>query len=154
MNEKIMITNALSIPLIKKARLLNNHGRIMKDNDYFFLKIDDDFIHKLYPELTSYENIQKPDYFADPQKIGAHISIIYPEEKTLLHSENLGGIHTFQIKDLCKTILDLKEYYVLRVDSPSLDDLRIRHNLPLQPKYKDQIFGFHITIAVRDIGEP
>lgn len=144
MSSQLIISKIPHDHLIDRARLLKNEGIVIQQSNYHFLKIDDDFIHALNPLL----NVRKPDYFTQPQDIGAHITIIYPEEESILTPNDLGQIHTFKIQEFCKATLDSKEYYVLLVDSESLTELRLRYGLPAQPRYKNNRISFHITVGV------
>ena len=149
-----IISNSLFHPrLIKKANTLNNQGIVKQDNGYCFLKISDDFVHGLYPELNQFGEFEKPDYFNTPQEIGAHITIIYPEENTSIKACDLGQIHTFHAKDLLKARLDSKEYIVVLIESPSIIEIRAKYQLAPQPTYKRNGIDLHITIGVRSVPE-
>lgn len=135
--------------LIDKANNFVNKGFIVKQGNYYFLKIDDNFIHELYPLLPQDEKIEKPDYFTSQDPIGAHITVAYEEEKVTLEASDVGQSHHFTIKELCSVILGNKEYFVLIVNSFSMDALRCKYNLLLKPKFKNVRIDFHITIGVR-----
>ena len=94
--------------------------------------------------------MQKPDYFS-PDKLfsGAHITIVYPEENTVLSNDDIKTQHQFCIQNLSHVILGTKEYFVLMVSVPSLEQLREKHGLPKKPRYKNVAIDFHITIGVR-----
>ncbi|HJD63274.1 MAG TPA: hypothetical protein LFW14_07015 [Rickettsia endosymbiont of Degeeriella rufa] len=73
MHKDELIFQKLDNPeLIKVAKTLKKN--------YAYLKISDDFIHKLYPLIAEHENLQKPGYFSEQCNIGAHITITYPNE--------------------------------------------------------------------------
>lgn len=147
--EKIIISNLSNPRLIKKANTLNNQGVVKQDNGYCFLKINDDFIHELHPELNQFGEFEKPDYFNTPQEIGAHITIIYPEENVSIQAYDLGQMHTFYAKKLMKARLDSKEYIVVLIESPTLIEMRAKYQLPPQPTYKSNEIDLHVTIGVR-----
>jgi len=67
----------------------------------------------------------------------------------VLGGRELEKIYDFTIKEIWSAVLGHKEYFVLMVTSPSLDALRCRYNMLLQPKYKNVRIDFHITIGVR-----
>lgn len=144
---KIPPMTTLAIPsLIEKAITFNPRGKLVTTNEnYSYLNIDDCYIHQLFPFLQI-ENIQKPDYFGD-DGIGAHISVIYPEENTIIDSEEVDREHFFQIKKLVEAVLGAKTYYILLIESPSLRQIRRKYGLGDQLHFKDYLIGFHITIG-------
>lgn len=140
---------------IENSILINSTSKLLKqgivsqaENNLVYLNIHDDFIHELYPLLND-KKIIKPSYF-DEDGIGAHISIIYPEEKKVLQEKDNGVIHAFNIIGLFAAELDEKEYFVLGIDAPSLLLLRKYYNLPEKLCIKNIFVGFHITIGVKD----
>lgn len=134
---------------LQKAGTLSNEGTVHQIDNYCYLKIADDFIHLLYPTLKNYEFITKPEYFSPPNAIGAHISIIYPEENIVLNQKDAGQKHLFSIEGLIKAQYGVKEYFALAVSSPSLAAIRQQYSLAPKPRFKGQEIVFHITIAVR-----
>lgn len=135
--------------LLEKANVFLKTGAVFQQGFYAFLKIEDRFIHDLWPEFQPKENIKKPDYFEEPDPVGAHISIVYPEENCFLDAIDVGMSHCFDIKELCSVVLGVKEYFVLMVSSPSLGTLRSKYSLGMQPIYKNFKIDFHITIGER-----
>lgn len=135
--------------LLEKAKTLDPSGILMRiDPNYTYLKIDDAWIHELFPCLMETSTI-KPKYFDNP-KLGAHISVIYPEEKTILDKEALLIKHPFQIIDLAKAFLASKEYIIIKIDSSSLRTLRKKHGLnDKHLLFKGYYVPFHITIAIK-----
>lgn len=152
---KAVILTPLDIPdLIECANTLSRQGQLaISTQRYSYLDIADDYIHQLFPILEKHchnLDIKKPDYFKK-YTMGAHITVIYPEEKRVLTQQELGQTHAFQIKGLFSGILGKREYYVLTVDAPSLRRLRYNHVLPDMLLFKEHLIDFHITLAVRDI---
>jgi hypothetical protein len=145
---KYISFSCLDMPkLIKVARALPLQGYVEVSLDNLvYLDIDDDFIHKTYPMLL-FPHIRKPNYFNE-NPIGAHISIIYPEEKIYLLPEDMHQKHQFDIEGLYSAILFEKKYFVLKVKSLSLTQLRLKYNLHEKPCYKKHSLEFHITIAL------
>lgn len=133
--------------LLQNAKRLPAHGIIATKEYYSFLKIRDEYIHELYDLLDKQFNTQKPNYFSPPKAIGAHITIAYPEESTILHANDIGQEHIFTVKDFCHVTLDTKKYLVLLISAPSLTQLRKKYHLPEKPRYKGHSIDFHITIA-------
>lgn len=146
-----MIPNmvTLNFPhLINDARCLLSKGHTDKtENNLFCLKIDDAYIHQLFPLLKD-EHVKKPDYFGE-KSVGAHITIIYPEENKKINVHDLQQEHSFFVKDIVTVEIGQKIYYVLLVDSPSLLQLRRKYGLSDLLCFKGYSVGFHITIAVR-----
>lgn len=134
--------------LIDAALKLDNVGCLIKNEaNLIYLDIDDNYIHQLLPLLGD-KKIKSPDYFNE-HLIGAHISVVYPDEIKLIADKDLGGKHHFKIKEAYTAKLDLKNYYVLTVDAPSLLELRRKYALPDLLSFKDYGVEFHITIGVR-----
>src|SRR5262245_11614122 len=101
-----VINTAAQFPLNGELKITNNN--------LVYLDIDDAYIHLLFPLLPN-QQIKKPDYFGE-KSIGAHITVIYPEENKTIDKVDLGQKHDFMIKDIVSAQLGLKIYYVLLVD--------------------------------------
>ncbi len=146
-----MIPNIISLKLpkiIENAQRLSSTGSTQKtENNLFCLNIDDTYIHQLYPLLED-ERIKKPDYFGE-KSVGAHITIIYPEESKNINAHDLQQEHSFFVKDIVTTEIGQKTYYVLLVEAPSLLRLRKKYNLPDLLSFKGYSIGFHITIGLK-----
>lgn len=133
--------------IISAASKLRSIGKLaVTGTNLTYLDIDDEYIHHLFPLLQK-PNIKKPDYFGDGS-VGAHISVIYPDENKIISKKDSGQEHHFKIKDLVMAEIGRKKYYVLLVESPSLLHLRSRCILPDMLCFKGYSIGFHITIAV------
>src|SRR5262245_55038877 len=51
---------------------------IVKSDGFGYLKVDDDYIHTLFPMLgLEEEGFKKPPYFRTEEAPGAHISVFY-----------------------------------------------------------------------------
>lgn len=147
-----LITKLNNSALIVAAASLPTVGRLaISENKLVYLDIDDGYIHQLFPLLQT-QNIQKPDYFGE-QSAGAHITVIYPEENTLLDKQDLAEGHRFHIDGVFTAVLGLKKYYVLMVTSPSLLQLRRRYGLADMLLFKNYSICFHITIASELLAE-
>lgn len=132
--------------IIDAAKHLPSTGKtLVTENNLFCLDIRDAYIHELLPMLGD-EKINKPDYFGI-KSVGAHITIIYPEEAKKIHNYELRQEHRFLIKDIVAAEIGLKTYYVLLVESPSLLKLRKKYGLPELLSFKGYSIGFHITIG-------
>ncbi len=87
--------------------------------------------------------------------VGAHISIVYPDEiQTPIAAPNLGRIINFTIQDLCLYTASVhgKSYMVLVVQSRVLEELRIALHLQKEHFYCGVQVPFHITLS-RVVGE-
>jgi hypothetical protein len=146
---RIPFTQHIAVPELKPSMAgLALAGKLKKSaNNLVYLDIDDEYIHRLYP-LIKNDIIKKPDYFKRGSA-GAHITVIYPEENKNITSQDLGQEHIFVIKDFVSARLDLKTYYILLVESPSLLKLRQRYHLPDLLSFKGYSIGFHITVGVQ-----
>lgn len=133
--------------LINKALTLMPNGYLSTSSEQLtYLDVDDDYIHQLLPLLKN-RRIKRPNYFGE-ELIGAHISVIYPEENVWINPEDLGYEHYFTIKELFTAELDIKKYYVLMVESPSLILLRKKYGLGDMPYFRGNLINLHITIGV------
>lgn len=134
--------------MIDVAQHLSSKGITQTtENNLFCLNIDDTYIHQLFPLLED-ERIKKPDYFGE-KYVGAHITIIYPEESKHINTHDLQQEHNFFVKDIVAAEIGQKTYYALLIESPSLLRLRKKYNLPDLLSFKGYSIGFHITIGVR-----
>lgn len=147
--QPLIITDLSNEILLAQARALPATGCIHQQADYCYLKIDDEYIHSLYPLLLPYQQkINKPAYFEPPKEAGAHISVIYPTEYTQLKPQYANQQHCFSISGLIRAQLGTKNYFALAVNAPTLADLRIAHKLAAKPFFKAQAIVFHITIGM------
>jgi len=146
------------IPEIKKlhipeitgaARFLPSSGILkISSNNLVYLDVDDGYVHQLFPLLHNMD-VKKPDYFGK-DLVGAHITVVYPEENKIIRNEDINTIHHFQIKDLFIAEIGKKRYCAISVDPPSLLQLRRKYSLPDLLYFKGYSIGFHITIGVID----
>lgn len=131
-----------------RAKIFHTTGVIQSQGQYCYLKVDDQYIHSIYPLLTQHVLLKKPDYFTPPNDIGAHISIIYPEEQVTVQSKYNNQVHPFTINGLIKACYENTIYYALSITSPSLKKVRRQHLLHSNPTFKNQEIVFHITVGV------
>lgn len=146
-----MIPHIVSLKLSKiidAAQRLSSTGKTKTtENNLFCLNIDDAYIHQLFLLLED-ERIKKPDYFGE-KSVGAHITIIYPEENKNINTHDLQQEHSFLVKNIVTAEIGQKKYYVLLVESSSLLQLRRKYKLPDLLCFKGYSIGFHITIGVK-----
>ncbi|STX40312.1 Uncharacterised protein [Legionella donaldsonii] len=150
--EKIIVTELAGERVLQVTNQLAAEGVIQQRDNFCYLKINDDYIHHTHPYLNEYGVIEKPAYFIPPDDVGAHISVIYPEEANV-PQRVVGQLHSFSICGLLKAQYGSREYFALAVSSPSLTTFRQNHHLAEKPIFKGQEIFFHITIGVRDCFE-
>lgn len=118
------------------------------DSGFAYLDVDDNYIHYIYPLLKN-SLLIKPDYFSEKTNfIGAHISFIYPEEGVNITPSEENKLVTFEIEGLFLAELLNKKYYVLKINSPKLLELRYKYGLSTKLKLYNHLVDLHITIAV------
>lgn len=136
--------------LIQAAKSLAAVGKIaVSTNNLIYLDIDDNYIHQLFPLLKN-SAIQKPDYFGKKSG-GAHITVIYPEEKRIIQPEDLNQQHRFTLQDFVMAEIGQKIYYILLIKSPTLLHLRRKYGLSDKLCFKGYEINFHITIGVNPL---
>lgn len=111
-----------------------------------YLDVEDTYVHELFP-LLKLKGVYKPDYFGT-NPIGAHISVIYPEENIVLREEDLHQEHFFKIIGNYTAEHNSKKYFVLGIESPTLSLLRHKYGLSDKPCFKNHGVDFHITYAI------
>lgn len=144
-----LITELNAPELLKTALALPHTGYLKASSHYTYLKISDAYIHQLFPFIED-KKISKPDYF-DKYSMGAHITVIYPEEDKTIHSQELNQEHHFRVINAFSTVIGAKRYYALKVEPPTLLELRRKHSLPGKLAFKKHWIDFHITFAVSSI---
>ena len=125
---------------------LPQKGDLKEGSDgYVYLKVDDNYINQLFPMLNEPEYI-KPPFFRRPDSPGAHISVFYVDERRRTGPiAEIGKTYNFKISTFSFVPPKTKEYAVLEVLSPELEQLRMKYNLsPLLKNHE-----FHITIGKR-----
>ncbi len=151
----------INTPLLQEIkRLCPKEGilSINAENAYCYLKLQDDFLINLFPSLTESikDLIKLPDYFSG-DNIGAHISVIYPEEvktesmKATIQQNAFEKQHTFQVLELIKMPMPKKTYYVLSVAAPSLTAIRTTLGLPSLLNFRGLWVPFHLTVAIGNL---
>lgn len=147
------MTTVLSTTPLLLAGLEEQCGKLPKEGtlalspDHLsYLDITDAYIHQLFPLLQA-TSATKPRYFGRGMA-GAHISLIYPEEKIQLQPKDLADKHSFSVESAFTAILGNKRYYALKVQAPSLISLRKRYGLAAELTFKQQLVPLHITIGV------
>jgi hypothetical protein len=125
---------------------LENTGHLVQKNDgYAYLKVSDDYIHKLFPLLHAKDGFRKPPYFRRPDAPGAHISVAYSDEN--VRFTEVGKSFNFTVKNVEEVVVNKSTtYIVLQVEARELEQLRKSYKL--KPKLRGH--EFHITLAKKD----
>lgn len=116
---------------------------IVKSDGFVYLKVDDEYIHTLFPMLDLKEGgFREPPYFRSDEAPGAHISVFYVNENVM--AEEVGQYFHFKLKQIVivKPSKDTS-YAVLQVESLELEKLREKYGL------SSKLFGheYHISLA-------
>lgn len=128
------------------AQSLPKSGKLVqKPSGYAYLKLDDRYIHELFPRLNAEPEYKKPPYFRRKDSPGAHISVIYENEKVSL--SETGQTFNFELKDIRVVRTNKASFIILTVFAPELE--RLRQSYGLKPRLNDQ--EFHITIAKKSV---
>lgn len=125
-----------------EQRLPKDGVLVQNADGYAYIKVDDAYIHDLFPKLHADPGYQKPPYFRRKDAPGAHISVVYANERVKLRE--VGKRYSFSLNDLVVVQGKNKNsYIILQVDAPELEELRKSYGL----KPKLQGHEFHITIG-------
>lgn len=123
-------------------------GKLLINSEGFgYLKVDDQYIRKLYPMLgLAKEGFREPPYFRSKNAPGAHISVFYVDER--VHPKEIGQTFHFELKDIA--IIHTSKttsYAILQIQSHELEQLREKYGL--SPKLHGH--EFHISLAKKTI---
>lgn len=113
-------------------------------NGLVYIKVPDSYIHETL-RLLNRPDIAPPDYFGEG-KIGAHITVITPQESSTrqLFLPQLHQPVVFTVLELACVEVNGKQIYYFKVDAPQIELIRLSNGLP--PKIQNH--DFHITIGV------
>ena len=141
------VENIDSPPLLQQVAKLVKRGKlVLGKTGLVYLDVDDAFIHDLYPFLKNYPAC-KPEYFGEDSE-GAHISVVYPEERTLIPDVEFGKEYEFHVLSVAVATLNERKYYVLWIKAPALVALRKKYGLAELLSFRGYVIGFHLTIGV------
>ncbi len=141
---KLTISAIPNPELIDAAKSLPNQGILkISEERLVYLDIDDNYIHHLFP-FIEYPCVTKPDYFSTG--IGAHISVIYPNECNYALIER-DVMFRFEVHHLfmAKTVDAI--YFALTVKAPELLQIRRKNNLSNKLNLNGYNVDMHITIG-------
>lgn len=130
--------------ILEAAQKLPQSGILKKNWDgYIYLKVDDNYIHHLLPFIRE-DGYHKPSSLQRPSRIGAHISVFYKDEAAARKPiTEVGQSYSFHIKNFTRVSTNNKDYAIIEVESPELEQLREKYGL--SPKLFNH--EFHITIG-------
>lgn len=122
-----------------------------KDN-YVYLDISNNIINGLYSMLPE-DKAQKPPYYNKKfNHVGAHVSVIYVDEyndNNLEDIKEIGEEFEFKTGKIYSVNpegwKEVSEVWFMDIDSPDLEKLRQKYNLPKFIKGHN----FHISFAVK-----
>ncbi len=145
MQENTLILSPLKNEnLLKTALSFPTHGTLtLSKGKLLYLDIDDRYINRLCPLLQN-NKVDKPDYFS--MGMGAHISVIYPNEISNPIFEPRQKV-SFQVGDLLQAKTPKAIYYILTVQSPELLQIRSMNNLGNTLSLNGLLVDLHITIG-------
>ncbi len=131
------------------------HSGVLKSNgEWVYVDLDDSYIYDLIAFIES-SGFETPPYFGDEGRVGAHISVVFPDELNGQEIEECGEIIAFLPKE-CQVVRYLKtvkerpagferveNICLISVEAPRLDEIRGKYGL--SPKR----YEFHITIGIK-----
>ncbi|WP_420422035.1 hypothetical protein [Simkania sp.] len=138
------------VPCPKLLEVINSNlplsGTLKQESDGFtYVDLDDRYIHELIQHLPR-EGFSEPPYFG-PGLIGAHITVIMPEEWTSIQKvEECGTKVSFSLKE-CEIVHpereDISEVFLITIQAPALGALRAKYG------FSPPAFDFHITLGTK-----
>lgn len=124
-------------------------GTLHRTHDGFvYLNVSNDIINGFFRGLDEEGVVQPPYREPKYNGIGAHISVMDPEEMEGRTLSELGKKFKYQVSGIFTVDPQrgkMQRIWALEVQSPELEELRRRYGLP--PKLRGH--DFHITFAVR-----
>ena len=128
----------------EEALTFSNQGVLkQKENGFIYLDVSNEFITSIVPLLEMPGDLRKRPTAS--RSIGAHVSVFHEMDNII--PEELGMVFTFDVKDIRSFTLHtrdgLKKLWVIAVDSPDLEALRVKYGC--SPKLKG--YDYHISIG-------
>ncbi|GAB5411344.1 MAG: hypothetical protein ChlgKO_04580 [Chlamydiales bacterium] len=125
---------------------LRQTGILKNTNGFVYLDINDNYIFDLVP-LIQETGFKSPPYFGKEGLVGAHISVIFPDELNDIEIDECGEEFSFRLMN-CIAIAPeqykgLIKFYLLIVEAPELNSLREKYGL------EKSEHNFHITIGLK-----
>ena len=127
---------------------------ILKEHDGFvYLEIPDEIIDG-FLKLIATKGVDHPEVVSDKGYVGAHVSVMYPEEyeqakKKKKRVSEIGDEFDFTLDKMFTTEPegwdDVRQVYFVSIKSPQLELLRRKYGLSKLLNGHD----FHVTVAVK-----
>lgn len=123
-------------------------GTLKKSGDFVYLDLNDYYIYNLLPFIEK-DGFQAPPFFGK-DLVGAHISVIYPEEvqSYLIKDVMETGTKIYFSPQKCEIVRPvhwkgIDEAFIVLVESADIQKIRKKYGLP------DREYALHITIGVK-----
>jgi hypothetical protein len=128
---------------------LPQYGVLKDSAGFVYVDVDNEYICKLVTFIQK-DGFEEPPYFGNPDLVGAHITVIYPDEVKrygIGKIQECGETIYFTPKE-CKVVYppkwqEIDEVYLVVVKAPEFDRIRKKYGLPKRE------YEFHITIGVK-----
>jgi hypothetical protein len=136
---------------LQQAIVLDNCGTLkQKDNGYVYLDVNDAFISEILPLIETEGRLVPPRYFTSRKGIGAHISVMYENERIahdIWQIAELGNKYSFNVQEIRSVKIctkgKMKKLWLLALEAPTLERLRENYGLPNKLHGHD----LHITVG-------
>lgn len=139
-------------PTVIEATASLDHQGVLKqkDNGYLYVEVPNEYISLLLPLIDCDGRLVPPRHYTSKKGIGAHISVMYENERIdneIWNIDEMGEVFTFDVKELRTVKLTrdnkMKKLWLLALEAPELEKLREAYGLSNKLKGHD----FHITLA-------
>lgn len=129
-------------------RDLPSKGELHQGPDgYVYLKVTNQYIDHLFP-LIKEPGFNPPLAYRRHSKVGAHISVFYKDEARRIGKiKEIGKVYSFEPERIKHVRSGRKEYVVLEVKAPDLENLRRHYGFPPKVMHHE----FHITLAEKQL---
>lgn len=124
-------------------------GVLRHQGRFIYVDVDDSYVHSLLPIIKKY-GFGAPPYFGKPGLVGAHISVISPDELNkngIARINEVGRRIKFKLKrakvETPPNWKTVDQVYFIEVEAPALAKLRAKYGLPKKE------FKFHITVGIK-----
>lgn len=139
--------------VLEQAATIEHRGVLKsKANGFVYLDVSNEFIASLLPLIEAPGRLDPPADYKSKKGIGAHISVIYEDERLkndIWEMSELSQMQefTFEVLELRTIKINsrgkVKKLWILAVQAPALEALRESYGLPPLLKGHD----FHITLG-------
>lgn len=137
--------------VIEATASLDHHGVLkQKDNGYLYVEVPNEYISVLLPMIDCEGRIVPPRHYTSKKGIGAHVSVMYENERIdheIWNVDEMGEVFSFDVKELRTVKLTrdnkTKKLWLLALSAPDLEILREAYGLSSKLKGHD----FHITLG-------